>query len=80
MIGFQLKSINKINDWLTFGLIENPQNNGLISKVSHYLLELPTPEWVSLVWPMRRLLSLILRWRGISFEEGHSKGRGYFEN
>ena len=27
--------------------------------------------------PMRGLLNLILRWRGISFEEDHSKGRGY---
>ena len=59
------------------GFIENPQNNGLIPKLSHYWLELPIPEWVSLVWPMRGLLSLISCCRGISFEEGYSKGRGY---
>ena len=41
---------------MTFGgLLENPPNNGLISKLNHYWLELPIPEWVSLVWPMRSL-------------------------
>jgi len=59
------------------GFIENPQNNGLIPKLSHYWLELPIPEWVSLVWPMRGLLSLISCCRGISFEEGHSRERDY---
>jgi len=54
--------VNKIktNDWLTISFVENPQNNGFISKLRHYWLELPIPEWVSLVWPMRGLLSLIL--------------------
>jgi len=69
---------DRVSAQATFGLIENPQNNGLIPKLNHYYwLELSIPEWVSLEWPMRGLLTLILWWRGISFVEGHSKGRGH---
>ena len=46
-------------------------NNDLILKLRHYWLELSIPEWVSLVWSMRGLLSLILCCRGISFEDGY---------
>ena len=34
LVSAQVNKIKQFIDWLTFGLIENPQNNGLISKLT----------------------------------------------
>ena len=62
--GFSSSQSNKTNKLADFWL---NWESGSISKLSHYWLEFPIPEWVSLVWPMRGLLSLIL-WV-ISYEQ-----------